>query len=69
MENQEILIGDTFIIGVGTYNMNTKMNSQYVEAKVVGLNAYDDKDYFSLEMIDFGGSIQKRHRSTLTERT
>ena len=68
MLNQEIKLGDIFMIGVGTYNCDTKKNSEYVEAEVVELNAYDDKDYFKLEMVEFGGPLQKCHRSELTNR-
>lgn len=63
-----IQIGDIYEIGIGTFNIDTGKNSEYVRAEVIGLNAYDDKNYFKLEMLDLGGPFLKEHKCYLTKK-
>ena len=63
-----IQIGDIYEIGIGTFNSDAGKNAEYVRAEVVELNAYEDNNYFKLEMLDFGGPFLKEHKSSLTKK-
>lgn len=63
-----IQIGDTFIIGIGTYDVDTGKNSEYAKAEVVELNARGDKDYYKLEVIGYSCPRQICHKVYLTNK-
>ena len=68
MSELNIKIGDKFIIGVGNYNCDIEKSSDYVEARVIKLSAYDDEDLCKLEMTEYGGPVQIYRKSELTNR-